>query len=102
MHMKNSLQQVQVLFHNRAGEVMQTLYSQFRYAITPIDRQWEENVFQQQYGKFTSLLKQRLDGIMLELMAQLDTDAERNEWNQAGSRFVQDYLREFSQKIKGL
>ena len=91
-----------MLFHNRASEAMLTLYREFRSTVSPIDRQWEENVFQQQCGKFTALLKHRLDGMAMELMAKLETDSERQEWNHSGNRFVQDYMREFGQKIKCL
>lgn len=100
--MKNDQQRVHVLFHNRAGDVMHTLYQEFRHCTASVDRQGEENVFRQQQGRFTALLKRRLDGIAVELMDVLETGSDRNEWSYAASRFIQDYMNEFAQKVRSL
>lgn len=100
--MKNDWAQVNVLFHRRAGEALLVLYQEFRHSVAGIDRQWEENVFQQQQGKYTTLLKHRLDRIAMELMEGLDHGAGRISWNHEVSGFIQDYLREFGQKIRSL
>lgn len=81
---------------------MLSLYREFKHSVATIDRQWEENVFQQQQGRYTVLLKRRLDGIALELMALLETGDDRNEWSHAASGFIQGYLHEFGQKIRSL
>ena len=91
-----------VLFHERAGQALQALYREFKYCTASLDRQWDENVFQQQQAKYTALLKHRLDRIALELMENLETGADRNAWNQSVSQFILDYMREFGQKIRSL
>ena len=100
--MNNAMEQVSVLFHNRAGEAMLSLYREFKHSVASIDRQWEENVFQQQQGRYTSLLKLRLDSIARELMSVLETSSDRNEWSHSVTGFIQSYLNEFRQKIKSL
>src|SRR5829696_6616207 len=101
-HMKYDLEQVNVLFHNRAKEIMLSLYQEFKYATMSIDRQWEENLFQQQRGKYVSQLKHRLNDIVLELMDKLDGDGNRGECGYLLNRFSQEYVQEFSQKIRSL
>jgi hypothetical protein len=91
-----------VLFHERAGQALQTLYREFKYCTSALDRQWDENVFQQQQGKYTALLRHRLDRIALEVMENLDTDADRNAWSHSVNQLIQDYMREFGQKIRSL
>ena len=102
MERKSNNQQLNIQFHDRAGEAMQVLYREFIYCTASLDRQRDENVFQQQQGKYTALLKHRLDRIALELMESLETDADHNTWNLTVSRFIQDYLSEFGQKIRSL
>lgn len=91
-----------VVFHDRAGQAMQALYLEFKYATASLDRQWDENVFQQQWGIYTSRLKHRLDRIALELMGNLETGTDRNAWNHSVSRFIQGYVSEFGQRIRSL
>lgn len=100
--MKNTREQINVLFHNRAGEAMLSLFREFKHSVAAIDRQWEENVFQQQQGRYTALLKHRLDSIALELLSLLDTGDDRNEWSHMAGGFVRGYLHEFGQKIRAM
>jgi hypothetical protein len=96
------MEHLYVLFHHRAGEVLQALYMAFQKATAPLDRQGDENVFRQQQGIYTSLLRHRLEGIALELISRVEPAANRNSCNLALSRFIQDYLFEFAQKIRSL
>lgn len=98
--MRNEWAEVNVLFHRRAGEVLLALYQEFRQGTASIDRQRDENVFQQQRGKYVALLKHRLERIALELMAGQNHAAGRDEWNREVSGHIRDYLGEFSQKIR--
>lgn len=100
--MRNDAEQINILFHNRAGEVMRVLFVEFRHSITALDRQGDENVFQQQQGKYCALLKHRLDRIALELMDKLNTGADRYGWNRTVSGFIQDYMTEFGRKLRAL
>lgn len=94
--------QASVLFHNRAGEALLTLYREFRQGTASIDRQWDENVFQQQQGKYVALLKHRLELIAQELMAGQGSGSGRDEWNREVSNHIHNYLGEFRQKIRSL
>jgi hypothetical protein len=100
--MKNDNERVNILFHNRAGEAMLSLYREFQYSVAAVDRQGQEDVFQQQRSRYTTLLKSRLDGIAMELMNVLETSSDRNEWSHSATRFIQEYMNEFAQKIRSL
>lgn len=100
--MKSNVEHILILFHDRAGEVMLSLYRSFRQATASLDRQGDENVFQQQQGMYTALLKRRLDGIALEVMSHLEAGADHHECHHALSRFIGDYVQEFLQKIRSL
>ena len=91
-----------VLFHNRAVDALNHLFQEFSASTIAIDRQKDVNVFQQQLGKYTALLKQQLDGIALEMLSTILSTTNTNEWNHSLSVFIQDYLREFRHKAKSL
>ncbi len=100
--MKNDFEHINVAFHNRAKEVLLSLYGSFRYAVASIDRQGDENVFQQLHNKFSSRLKYQLQSIAKEMMSQVGSGTNMNELNQSLSYFIEEYMHEFSQKIRSL
>jgi hypothetical protein len=100
--MKNDFEHISVAFHNRAKEALFSLYGSFRYAVASIDRQGDENVFQQLHDKFSSRLKHQLESIAKEMLSQADSGSNINELNQSLSYFIQGYMHEFSQKIRSL
>jgi hypothetical protein len=99
-YMKNDAERNSVLFHDRASELMASLYREFKLASASIDRQWDENVFQQLQGKYTNQLKCLLERIALEMMEQ-QGDGQK-AWSYALTGFIHDYVKEFEQKIKSL
>ncbi|HEY1116044.1 MAG TPA: hypothetical protein VGE66_20920 [Chitinophagaceae bacterium] len=96
------MESIYVLFHDRAGEAMHSLYRSFRKAVAPIDRQGGDNVFRHQQSLYTEQLKRRLESIALELLSKLNKSVDPNECHHTLSRFIQDYVREFGQKIRAL
>lgn len=102
MDKKHDSERVHVLFHNRAGEALLSLYREFKHSVASIDRQWDENVFQQQLGKYTVLLRHRLESIAIDLMNQLQTGDDRNKWSHTANGFIGEYMREFGLKVRTL
>ena len=100
--MKNDFEHISVAFHNRAKAVFFSLYRSFRYAAASIDRQVDENVFQQLRNKFSGRLKHQLQSIAKEMMSQAGSGINRNELNQSLSYFIGEYEHEFLQKIRSL
>ncbi len=100
--MKNDFEHISVTFHNRAKAVLFSLYESFRYAVASIDRQGDENVFQQLRNKFSGRLKHQLQSIAQEMMSQAGNGINRNELNQSLSYFIEEYEHEFLQKIRSL
>jgi hypothetical protein len=100
--MKNDKERYSILFHDRARDAMLSLYREFRQATTALDRLRDENVFQQLQGRYASQLKHRLDSIALEMLETGKRDAGCSEWSHSLGRVIQEYVREFGQKIRSL
>lgn len=91
-----------VLFHNRARAVFFSLYNEFQVAVAGINRQQDENVFQQQQGKYVRQLEFRLQMIASEVTAQRQHQGVSKDSHQQFDGLVAEYLKEFQQKIKSL
>jgi hypothetical protein len=99
--MKKDIEQYTVQFHNRAREVFFSLYSDFKHSIAGIDRQGDENVFQQLWAKYTHEVRAQLQTIAAELLGELSTGS-RNEFNHILHTAIEDYVQEFVQKVRSL
>ena len=95
------LEQQSVLFHDRARNVFFSIYSEFRHSIASVDRQGDENVFQQLQNRYVSQLHLRLDSIALELLEQTE-GTNRNQLSVSLSQSIKEYINEFMQKVKSL
>jgi hypothetical protein len=100
--MKNDFDHISIEFHNRANQALVALYSDFKCAVTAIDRQGDENVFQQLHLKFAGRLKQQLQEIAREILGQMYDGSYSNETSQVLSRSIEDYVHEFMQRVRAL
>ncbi len=100
--MKNDLEHTYVAFHNRARNVLLSLYSDFKQSALSLDRQKDENVFQQLQGRYLSRLKHQLQSVSLEILNQTEQGFNRHQLNNALSRFIEEYTKEFIQKTRSL
>jgi hypothetical protein len=100
--MKNDLEHISVEFHNRANQVLVSLYCDFKSAIGSIDRQGDENIFQQLHNKFAGRLKYQLQSIAREILDQTYDGTCSNQTNLTLSRFIEDYVNEFMQRVRAL
>lgn len=99
--MQEEVKQQSILFHDRARNVFFSIYREFRHSIASVDRQGDENVFQQMQNRYASQLHLQLNSIALELLEQADT-SHRNQLNVTLSQSIKEYSNEFMQKIKSL
>lgn len=95
------IEQQSVAFHYRARNAFFSLYGEFRHAITSVDRQGAENVFQQLQNRYASQLHLQLNSIALELLSQADTSCN-SKLNQVFSQYIEEYVKEFLHKAKSL
>jgi len=91
-----------VAFHDRARNVFFSLYTEFGHSIASVDRQGDENVYQQLQNRYISQLHLRLNNIALELLEQADPTGNRTKLNQALTRSIEEYIKEFLQKARSL
>lgn len=100
--MENDMEHRMVLFHNRAKMILSSVYRSFLYSVGSIDRQGDENVFQQLRDKFADRLKYQLQSVAREVLDQSTDRASAGTLNHMFSRFIDDYRREFIQKVRAL
>lgn len=99
--MLGGIEQQSVLFHDRARNVFFSIYKEFRHSIASVDRQGDENVFQQLQNRYASLLHHRLNMIALELIDQAEP-SNRSMLNVSLGQSIKEYVYEFVQKAKSL
>ena len=98
--MKTDVEQHTVLFHNRAREVFFSLYNNFKHSTATVDRQRDENVFQQLQAKYTNELKSQLHAVASEVLEQLP--GLNDGLNRMLHSLIEGYIREFVQKARSL
>lgn len=100
--MKQDKEQACVAFHERAREIFFDLYRHFQSSVAPIDRQGDENVFQQAHGRYVAQLRQQLQGLAIDILHEADAGTDRNRLNLSLASFIDDYVHEFIQKVRSL
>ena len=100
--MKNDVEQNCIEFHNRADEMFFSLCNEFVHSVELLDRQKDENVFQQLQGKYGFQLKQRLQYIAGDIINTAGEGVRMSELNLALSHCIEEYEKEFMQKAKSL
>lgn len=100
--MSRDFEEYALSFHARARKTFFSLFAEFKIAVTAIDRQGKENVFQRVQLKYLRELKNRLEGIALEILASCKYIHERDDMNRQLSGYIDAYSNEFLQKMRAL
>lgn len=79
-----------------------SLCNAFMHSIELLDREKDENVFQQLQGKYGLQLKQRLQYIATDILNAAGENEHMGELNLALSFCIKEYEKEFMQKVKSL
>lgn len=94
--------QVMVEFNNKASGYFFSYYDTFKKTVKKLDRQKDENVFQQQQALFLRALKNRLEFIARELLDKNKSPDNSNRLNKKLTDAINDFLVEFRQKSRSL
>jgi len=100
--MQNDFEHRNIAFHNRARQILISVYRDFKCAVVAIDRQQDKNVFQLLSNRFKGRLKQQLQSVAREILDQTRLSAGVNGINLTLSHFIEEYEHEFIQKMKAL
>ncbi|MEI6950221.1 hypothetical protein V9K67_23775 [Paraflavisolibacter sp. H34] len=100
--MTNSMESLKVEFNNRASSVFFTTFSSFQTSIASLDRQGDENVFQQLRGRYATLLQQQLEGIARELISRSQAEPGTARLKEALPTMILEYTNDFCRKINSL
>ena len=98
--MNNEFEQVVVEFNTKAQKLFFLTYERFHASTRRLDRKKDENVFQQQLGKYLYDLKLQLENIASELLHKYKSLVNINRYNSVLTDQIKDYLNEFRQKSR--
>jgi len=98
----SDIAQILVDFNDKAQNIFISLYENFKVSARKLDRTKDNNVFQQQEGKYLATLKYQLDILALEILGKNKTLKNISQLNKKLTDAVNDYLNEFKQKSRSL
>ena len=94
--------QVLVDFNNRAKKIFFSLYEKFKGSANLLDRAEDDNVFQQQQGKYLKTLKQQLELLAREILDKNSLVGNSSQLNKKLTTEINEYVKEFRQKSRSL
>ncbi|HET6723535.1 MAG TPA: hypothetical protein VFH07_12335 [Chitinophagaceae bacterium] len=98
----NEFAQEIVDFDNKAKKIFFSLYEKFAESAKQLDRKKDDNVFQQQQGKYLNTLKTQLENLAQELLNKKSSLKNINLLNKKLRDEINIYLNEFRQKSRAL
>ena len=100
--MHHELDEIKMIFHERARSTFFTIYQTYVRTLSSMNRQADENVYQQSSNRYCAELRYHLKSITTELLERSPPTVNRNELNSVLGFLSVAYEREFDQKIKSL
>lgn len=94
--------QILIEFNNRAKKIFFSLYENFKESAKLLNRRRDDNVFQQQQGKYLQTLKQQLESLALEVLNKNRSSGNNNELTKKLTGEINEYVKEFMQKSRSL
>ena len=98
----NEFAQEIVDFDNKAKKIFFSLYEKFAESAKQLDRKKDDNVFQQQQGKYLNTLKTQLENLAQDLLNKYSSLKNINLLNKKLRDEINIYLNEFRQKSRAL
>jgi hypothetical protein len=94
--------QILIDFDARAQKIFFSLYAKFKGSAKLLDRTQDDNVFQQQQGKYLQTLKQQLESLALEILDKNSPVGDSSQLNKKLADEINEYVKEFTQKSRSL
>jgi len=98
----NEFAQEIVDFDNKAKKIFFSLYENFAGSAKQLDRQKDDNVFQQQQSKYLNTLKTQLENLAQDILNKNSSLKNINLLNKKLRDEINTYLNEFTQKSRSL
>ena len=93
--------QILIEFNDKAKKIFFSLYDKFKESAKKLDRTKDNNVFQQQEGKYLSTLRFQLESTAQECLNKTRSP-DKSELNKKLTNEITMYLNEFRQKTRSL
>ena len=98
----NEFPQEIVDFDNKAKKIFFSLYENFAGSAKQLDRKKDDNVFQQQQGKYLKTLKTQLENLAQDLLSKNSSSKNITLLNKKLRDEINIYMDEFRQKSRSL
>ena len=98
----NEFAQEIVDFDNKAKKIFFSLYENFAGSAKQLDREKDDNVFQQQQSKYMNTLKTQLENLAQDLLNKNSSLKNITLLNKKLRDEINIYLNEFRQKSRSL
>ena len=98
----NEFAQILVEFNNKAKKMFFSTYEKFTESVKRLDRAKDDNVFQQQQGKYLKTLKDQLEMLAREILYKSRSIENSAQLNKKLTGEIDLYVQEFRQKSKSL
>ena len=85
-------------FNNQAVGIFFSLYDKFRGSVSKLNRQKDENVFQQELAKYLFTLREQLEMQVKELIHKNRSVDNIDRFKMVSRDLINGYLNEFKQK----
>jgi hypothetical protein len=99
--MSSTTDQIQQEFHDRAKETFFNMLHAFQDATAKIDRNKNENLFQQLKRQYVLSFEKKLQDIGHAVLNKYHGNSQAQRIDPALHQFIKDYLHRFNQKIAG-
>ena len=96
--MRKDIDEIEVEFNFRAKEAYHSFRGRYDSAVLSLNRQKDENVFQQTRARYRNALKEELEKIAISIISQNLEVQEMNYLKRNLTNRINDYLQEFAQK----
>ena len=100
--MEKEFEQVTIDFTNKAQKLFLSMFEKFRDSTKQLNRLQDENVFQQQQGKYVYTLKEQLEALARELLYKNKSLKNINHCNKILTDEINNYLNEFRKKSRSI
>jgi hypothetical protein len=101
-NMNNSVELIQVEFHNRATELFFAFFHAFIREVSLVDRTRREFEFQKLKNKYTASFEQELTTSAGVILSHYKNEKQSGSTGPMLHQFITDYLFRFVQKIDNL
>lgn len=100
--MEKGAKDIMVEFNDYASGLLQMLFRQFESMAISLNRDTDDNTYQQLQGKFIYTFKLQMENMALQLIEKRSSGGDTDNFKRSIRPVINAYLNEFMRKAKSL